>query len=361
MIAADTFAVIAPVTALGLAAAGRLEIWHLAVAAFLGGVGSSFQFPAAQAAIPALVEPEALGRANGLMQLGDAAGIVLGPVLATPLVAWWGIEAVLVADLATFLVAIVATTSVRFDDPPRDPAVDDDGSWAALRSWLWSDGRPLVVLLATSAGVNFLLAFFNVSVVVMATELGGVASVGLVMGAAGAAMIGGALLGAQRGVGDDRIGTCARGLAAAGVGFVIAAIRPSFALLVVGVVVALAFVPVLSAAISTIYHERVPSSMHGRMFGLRTSIARALEPAGAIISGVVVARLAEPAMADGGAFAGAVGPVVGTGPGRGAAVVLVLVGCALVAAGLRLGASGVRSQLRYVPVSSPTVDPVPTT
>lgn len=349
MIAADTFAVLAPAAALLLAFAGRLEIWHLAVAGFLGGVGSSFQFPAVQAAIPALVAPDALGRANGLMQLGSAVGIVLGPVLATPLVAWWGIEAVLVADLATFVVAVVATAAVRFDDPPRDPGTVDDGSWSALRAWLAADGRPIVVLLATMAGVNFLLAFFNVSVVVVATELGGVASVGLVMGAAGAAMIAGSLVGARRGVADDRIGTCSFGLVLAGVGFVVASIRPSFPLLVVGVVLALGSVPLLSAAVSTVFHERVPTSMHGRMFGLRTSIGRALEPVGAITAGVVVSRLAEPAMADGGALASSLGPIAGVGPGRGAAVVLLAVGVGLAGAGLRPGASTTRRALRHVP------------
>ena len=111
MIAADVIAATGTIAALALALAGRLEVWQLAAAGFVGGVGTSFQIPAAQAAVPELVEPEALGRANGLYQLGPAAGIIAGPVLATPLVAWWGVEAVLLADLATFVVAVVALRS----------------------------------------------------------------------------------------------------------------------------------------------------------------------------------------------------------------------------------------------------------
>lgn len=361
MIAADAFAVVGPAAALVLALMGRLEIWHLAVAGFLGGVGNAFQWPAAQAAVPALVAPEALGRANGLGQLGQAAGMVLGPVVATPLIATWGIEAVLAVDLATFVVAVVATASVRFDDPPTDGSVGDDGTWSALFTWLRGDGRPLLTLLAAMAAVNFLLAFFNVSLLVVATDLGGTARAGIVVGAAGAAMVVGSLISGQRGVGDDRVGTFARGMLLAGGGFVLAALRPSFALLILGVVIAVGSIPALSAAVTTIFHERVPTSMHGRMFGLRTAIGHSLEPIGAATAGVVVATLATPAMADGGALAGSVGVVIGVGPGRGAALVLGLVGVSLGGVGVWLAHTGVRSSLRRVPpVALPDDEFVPT-
>lgn len=352
MIWADTFAVIGPAIAFVLALTGRLEIWHLAVAGFLGGVGTSFQWPAAQAAIPALVEPDVLDRANGLNQLGPAIGIVLGPVLATPLVAWWGIEAVLLVDLITFAFAVGTTLMVPFEDATDASNVADDGSWSALWAWLRTDGRPLIVLLAVMASVNFFMAFFNVSLLVLATELGGIARAGLVLGAGGAAMIIGSLVSARRGVGPDRIGTFARGLMIAGVGFVIASAYPSFALVIVGVVFALGAVPAVQAAVSTVYHERVPASMYGRVFGLRTSLGRALEPVGAVMSGVVVAHVAEPAMAEGGSLSGSVGAVIGTGTGRGAALVLAIVGLTIVGVGAWLARSNIRQQL--------AADPTPT-
>lgn len=362
MIAADTFAVIGPAVALVMAFAGRLEIWHLAVAGFLGGVGNAFQWPASQAAVPALVAPEALGRANGLSQLGGATGIVLGPVLATPLVAWWGIEAVLVVDLATFVVAVAATLSVRFDDPPRDPDVADDGSWAALFTWLRGDGRPFITLIAAMATVNFLLAVFNVSLLVLATDLGGTARAGLVMGAIGAAMVAGSIVSSRQGVGDDRVGTFARGMVLAGGGFVFAALRPSLVVVIIGVVVAVGSIPALSAAASTLYHERVPTSMHGRMFGLRTAIGRSLEPVGAVIAGVAVAHVAGPAMSDGGALTGSVGAVIGVGQGRGAALTVAVVGLLLTAVGLGLARSSIRDEFRRsAPAPPPRAEQVAAT
>jgi len=355
MIAADTFAVVGPATALVLAHTGDLEIWHLAVAAFLGGLGTAFQFPASQAAVPALVDGDVLDRANGLNQLGPAVGVVIGPVLATPMVAWWGIEAVLIFDVATFVVAVVATMMVPFDDVADDTSIDDDGTWRSLRAWLAGDGRPFVTLLAVMAVVNFLLAFFNVSFIVIVTELGGVARAGVALGAAGAAMIVGSLVSATRGAGADRIGTFARGLTLAGAGFVVASVFESFPVVIVGVVIALGTVPAVNAAVSTVYHERVPPSMYGRMFGLRTSLGRALEPVGALSAGFLIAGVVEPAMAVDGRLAPTMGVVFGTGDGRGAALVLAAVGATLAVAGIWLGASRLRQEF-LAPVTSGDAD-----
>lgn len=345
MIAADAFAVLGPAVALVLALTNQLEIWHLVVAGFVGGVGNSFQWPASQAAIPALVAPPDIDRANSLNQLGLAGGIVIGPALATPLIAYWGIEAVLIVDVATFLIAVTATLSVGFDDATDESAVVDDRSWAAARSWLSGPGRPLITVLAAMAVVNFLLAFFNVAVLVLATDLGGTARAGFVLAAAGAAMIIGSVLSAKAGVPADRVKAIALGLPVIGAGFLVAALRPSFAVLAIGVVVAFAAVPVLNAAASTIFHEQVPATMHGRIFGLRAALGRSLEPIGSVLAGFAIANIAGPAMREEGVLGPNLGQVIGVGDERGAALVLAIIGVALVGVGLRLAKSPIRHQL----------------
>jgi hypothetical protein len=97
------------------------------------------------------------------------------------------------------------------------------------------------------------------------------------------------------------------------------------------VFVALALVPALNASVATIFHEHVPQRIQGRVFGLRFAIGRALDPLGAILGGLVVARLADPAMADDGRAASTIGRVIGTGEGRGAALVLLGVAIAMAA------------------------------
>lgn len=348
MIAADAVAAVGPVVALALALTGRLAVWHLAVAGLIAALGDSIQAPAAQAAVPALVPPAALGRANGLVQLGPAVGVVIGPALATPVVAWWGIEAILLIDVATFLVAVTATSLVRFGDaadPTGAPPVDDDGSWRTMWAWLSSTGRPLLVMLTVSMVVNLCTSFFNVANVALATDVAGPARAGLVFAAGGVAMVVGSLIVGSRGIPRRRVRAAGLSLAVAGIGAVGVGSHPSLQALIVGTVVLMAAIPVLNAIGATLYHERVPASMQGRVFGLRSAIARALMPVGSLAAGVVISGVAEPTMSDGGVAARWIGPLIGAGPERGSALVVVAVGLAIALIGVWVARSWVAAAL----------------
>lgn len=341
LLVGDCLAATGPVLALALAAAGRLEVWHLVVAALFGGIGNAVQTPAANAMVPALVphgSPESLARANGLFQLGPAAGIVIGPAAATPLVAWFGVEAVLLVDVATFVVAVTATLLTPFADAVDErPVAEDDGSWRAALGWMWGVGRPLVVLLVAMGVVNFLLSFFNIAVLAVATDVGGTALAGVAIALGGLAMIGGSLLTGPVGVATRPIRVCAGALSVMALGCGVAALRPWFPLVVAGLVVALAPVSLVNAGVATLFHTRVPVSMHGRVFAVRSTVARSLDPLGAVLAGFLIADVAVPAMTEGGGGATALGWMLSTGPERGAALVLLVTGIGLLAVALAIG------------------------
>jgi MFS family permease len=173
---------------------------------------------------------------------------------------------------------------------------------------LRTSGRPLLTLLVVMAVVNCGLGFYNVALEVLAIDIAGSARAGVIFATAGATMIAGSLWVGRRGVPHRRMRALVCGLAVMGAGALVSAVRPSVVWLVAGVVVALALVPVLNASTATIFHERVPQRMQGRVFGLRFAIGRALDPVGAVLGGVVI----------------------GTRDSRGAALVLVGVAVALV-------------------------------
>jgi MFS family permease len=81
-------AVIATIS--GLALAGWLQLWHLAVGAFVLGVGAAFFFPAYSAILPRILPPEDLLAANGMEGtmrpiLQQAAGPAVAGVLVAAL------------------------------------------------------------------------------------------------------------------------------------------------------------------------------------------------------------------------------------------------------------------------------------
>lgn len=90
---------------------------------------------------------------------------------------------------------------------------------------------------------------------------------------------------------------------------------------------------------STIVQVKVPQRFHGRVFALNTLVAWSTLPLGHGVIAPLGSSLLGPLMEPDGMLAPVFGPLIGTGPGRGIALMYVLFGCAmlaLVALGLRL-------------------------
>jgi MFS family permease len=130
--------------------------YHLAVfvgLALVGGVVNAFSQPALRGIVPELVERQDLQRANALLASSQNTVRILGPMLASVLVATVGGGWALAADAASYLLAAAAFTRIPGTSRPpaaRGPLWRDllDG-WATFRSMHW-----VVVMTVSFALVN---------------------------------------------------------------------------------------------------------------------------------------------------------------------------------------------------------------
>ncbi len=100
-------AVIAGISALSIA--GWLQIWHLAVGAFVLGVGAAFFFPAYSAILPRILPPEDLLAANGMEgtmrpTLQQAAGPAIAGILVAALSPAHAVTGVAACHLMAFII-----------------------------------------------------------------------------------------------------------------------------------------------------------------------------------------------------------------------------------------------------------------
>jgi MFS family permease len=100
-------AVIAGISALSIA--GWLQIWHLALGAFVLGVGAAFFFPAYSAILPRILPPEDLLAANGMEgtmrpTLQQAAGPALAGILVAALSPAHAVTGVAACHLMAFII-----------------------------------------------------------------------------------------------------------------------------------------------------------------------------------------------------------------------------------------------------------------
>ena len=107
MLIADLLAACGTLAVFVLHSAEVLEIWHLYVINFLLSLMNAFQEPASFVAVSMLVPKEHYARAGGLQGFGGAAISILAPALGALLLAYGGLEMVLIVDLATFAIAFL--------------------------------------------------------------------------------------------------------------------------------------------------------------------------------------------------------------------------------------------------------------
>lgn len=332
LIGADALAAATTLGMWALFAAGRIEVWHVYVAAALTSLASAAQWSAFSAATTLLVSQRQLSRAAGMDEFSFATGNVAAPLLAALLIPVAGISGVLLVDLATFLAAIATLLVVRIPARPqatgvRPPSVFHDVGFG----WRYVTERPsLIRLLAFFSTANLFAAFATVLILPMVLGFSTTQSLGLVLSVGSVGLIvGGALMSAWGGPRRRVLGIVLPGLLL-GVSIAAAGARPYVPLVVVGFFLFNLAIPVMQSCSQAIWQAKVPVAAQGRVFAIRRMVATCTRPLAFLLAGPIADHLFEPALEPGGALASTAGSIIGTGPGRGIGLLLILLGLALV-------------------------------
>ncbi len=327
MLLADAAAGAATLILAVLFFADSLELWHIYTITAVGSAANTFQEPAWLASITLLVERQHLGRANGLVQLSQGLSFVIAPALAGALIVTVGLGGVLLVDVATFLVGVFTLAFVRFPRPARDDAGASSVREDAVVGWRYLRARPgLFQLLWIYSGVNFMLSFGNVLIIPLVVSFSSEAAAGVVLAAAGVGTVVGSGVvsvwgGPKRLVRGVMVGIFVGGIFAG-----LAGVRASIPVIVAGIVLLAFTVPVVNTTSQMIWQTKVEPGVQGRVFSLRRMIGSAVSPLAILLAGPLADGVFEPLLAPDGGLAETVGSLIGTGPGRGIGLMIILGG-----------------------------------
>ena len=181
-------------------------------------------------------------------------------------------------------------------------------------------------LLWMYAGVNFVLAFTNVLIIPLVLTVAGEGTAGTVLSIGGLGLLAGSLAMSVWGGPKRRIATITMGIVAGGLALTVAGLRPNVVVMAAGFVALLAIVPIVNTSSQVLWQTKVPLDMQGRVFSLRRTVSQVASPLAMVAAGPLADEVFEPMLAAGGALAGSVGAVIGTGPGRGIGFLVILSG-----------------------------------
>lgn len=291
----------------------------------IGGAITCLAWPAYTALVTLLAPPAQLARAAALMQLGFAGQQVVAPAVAGLLFGIVGIGGIIAVDLCLSLVALTSLLLLRIETP----VIRDARWWQDVRdAWRLIGDRGLfrlaVYILATYLPGGFVVALSTPLVL----SIAGPEALGLVLTAMGTGMLAGAIVAS----GLARTEGGIRRLLRYDVMLVAAMLAASAAttparVAVVGFVFLFGLAG-LMAEEQAVWQVRVPAAAQGRVFALRRAITWASLPVSYAIAGPLADSVFTPALSAGGGLVASLGPLFGTGPGRGIALLLVCAGIA---------------------------------
>ncbi|HWN40789.1 MAG TPA: MFS transporter [Thermoanaerobaculia bacterium] len=330
LLLSDAASGICSVLLMSLVWTGRLEVWHIYLLVAAHAVFDAVQTPAFSASVPLLVPKRHLGRASGINQVGNATARIVSPLLAGMLIGSIGLHGIILTDLVTFGVAMATLLVARLPQPPRS-AEGEAGRGNLLREatagWHYLRARPgLMSLLIMFAGVNFAMGTLQVLITPMVLSFASPKVLGTVLSvAAGGVLIGGLLMSVWGGPSRRILGVFIPIVVQALILF-LSGLRPSATLIAAAAFIFLFCFPIIAGSATAIWQSKIPADLQGRVFAVQRLVAWSTLPLAYLVAGPLADHVFEPLLAPGGRLAGSVGQVIGVGPGRGIALIFMVLG-----------------------------------
>lgn len=307
-----------------------LEIWHLYVLTAVSSIFSAFHLPAYTAATTLLVPKHHLGRANGMIQLAGAVTQLISPILAGLLLVTIQLQGIILLDFTTFLFALLTLLLVRFPNT-KTTASGKLGLWVLLHEaaygWSYITSRPglfglLIFLSANYFLMGVVLALSTPLVLSFAspTTLGVISSIG------GIGFMIGSLVMSTWGRKKRYINSVFTFMLLNGLCMVVIGFHPFIPVFALSLFLISLGMPLINGSIQVIFQKKVELHVQGRIFSFNSVITQVGVPLAYVVAGPLADHVFQPLVTTNGLLAGSIGQIIGVGPGRGIALVFIVMG-----------------------------------
>lgn len=312
---------------------GKLSVAHICAVNTVLGFMNAFQQPASGVVNGLLVPRDRVSRMAGLQAVSSSLVGIFTPIIAAFLNSLFGLGAVMLVDMLSF---IVAAGSLALFIPVPEPELvkPEKREWKPFQgiregmAFLRRDRAVLTMILVLSV-MNFCsrISYENILSPMILSRSGSQQVLGLISGIMGAAGVIGGVIAAQLPAPRNcaaRI--CGMGLASFLLGDWMMAVGRSplvWALAAIGGSVP---IPLLDSGYQELFYTRVPKEIQGRVFAVRNALQFATIPVGVLLGGTLADYVFEPLMAGDSALKQLLSALVGSGAGSGMAVMFLLTG-----------------------------------
>jgi DHA3 family macrolide efflux protein-like MFS transporter len=288
-------------------------------------------WPAYTASITLLVPKEQYGRANGFVQLGEALTQIAGPALAGVFYVTIRLGNMALIDFASYLFAVALM--ILFVRIPRPQQTEDGhkakGSmWKEMRfGWDYIIARKgLFSLLMFFLAINFFGGIMGPLFTPLILDNWKADVLGYLSTIMGVGMLAGTLVMSAWGGGKRKVYTLLGAGVVSSIFLSAVGLRISIPLIAVCGFGFMFTMPLMNASSQAIWQAKVAPDVQGRVFAVRRTIAWSSGLVAPLLAAPLADYVFKPGMAEGGALASVLGPIVGVGANHGVGVLISVLG-----------------------------------
>lgn len=311
----------------------HMQLVTVYIILFISSTLGTLQGPAFESSVPQIVPKEQLGRANGLRQLTGAVQSLISPVVAGALYPFIGLVGLIAIDFFSFVLAILTVLVSHIPQPLLKGDESKLSVWADLKFAvsIIREKTGFMELIVMTALLNFVANISMVLIGPIVLSNYSPAVFGLINSISGLAMMVGGLLAGLFPVKDHKVRAIFRLLMFAGIGLSIMGLSPEWYVIALGFFLFMLPIPFANGTLGTLIQSKFPNEVLGRVSSVILALLKIVTPLAFLMAGFLSDVVFNPLLKQGGILSSSLlGNVIGVGPQRGSALLLVISGFLLV-------------------------------
>jgi len=311
------------------------------IAVICVGVGVSSIFtalmePAFKATITDLLWEEDFAKAGGMVQIANNAKLLISPAIAGVLLQITTVSTLIIIDMLTFFITAFIIVAVKKgmvtklkENAGLSFLKEIKEGIAALRG-----KSGIVAMIVVMTIVVFCLGFVQILSKPLILAFAGEIELGILATVSAWGMMAGSIIISSMVKAKSYVRMLSIGLFGCGIFFALMGVKENLFLIATFGFMMFAFMPAVQIGAEVLIRNNLSNEVQGRAFGLISFITQMGYVFAYVLSGVLSDYVFEPFMSGNSLFAIKIGEVIGTGPGRGIALLILVAGMTLATVGI---------------------------
>jgi len=306
---------------------GSASLSVIAIGVAISSVFTSLLEPSYRATITDLLTVEEFSKASGLVQLAGSAKFLISPILAGFLLARFDISLLLIIDICTLFLTILASLVVKKNlvskarEKTQSFIKDFKDGWKAL-----VENRGLVILLLLSSLITFFIGFIQTLSTPLLLAFTTPKMIGSIETFAALGMLISSLFLGMKEIKKGFVKMLVISLFCAGLCISIFGLRENLVLIAISGFFFFSCLPFANTAMDFLVRTNIDNEQQGRIWGLMDPISSFGYIIAYAVSGLLADFVFRPLLLEGGLLAESLGTIFGIGSGRGTGLLIFVSG-----------------------------------